>query len=157
MIHICIYITLWCVFFSFPSSCSRVVERREGASDIGKRKHSAFTKQKGNGKKDKTKTKKKRCRRRMQQRESCYADVVVSSCCFFSSEMMAVVLRRIVVLGVEGHRIGRRPMHHSRCRRRSSVHHVAHTATIRTVSAARASWIQSHCQNHNRQMQSVFN
>ena len=59
MIHICIYITLWCVFFSFPSSCSRVVERREGASDIGKRKHSAFTKQKGNGKKDKTKTKKK--------------------------------------------------------------------------------------------------
>ena len=109
------------------------------------------------GKRTKQKPKKKRCRRRMQQRESCYADVVVSSCCFFSSEMMAVVLRRIVVLGVEGHRIGRRPMHHSRCRRRSSVHHVAHTATIRTVSAARASWIQSHCQNHNRQMQSVFN
>ena len=142
-------------FFSFLlfSSCGK----KRGGVGHWKTKTFGVYKTKRKREKGQNKNQKKRCRRRMQQRESCYADVVVSSCCFFSSEMMAVVLRRIVVLGVEGHRIGRRPMHHSRCRRRSSVHHVAHTATIRTVSAARASWIQSHCQNHNRQMQSVFN
>lgn len=62
-----------------------------------------------------------------------------------SSEMVAVVLRWVVVLGVEGHRIGRRPMHHGRRRRCSTVHHVTHTATVGTVSSARSSRIQSHC------------
>lgn len=60
---------------------------------------------------------------------------------FPSSEMMAVVLWRVVILGVEGHRIGRRSMHHGcRCCC-SAVHHVAHATAIRTVSTARASRI----------------
>lgn len=62
-----------------------------------------------------------------------------------SSEMMAVVLRRVVVLGVEGHGIGRRPMHHGRRCCCTAVHHVAHAGAIGTVGSTRASWIQSHC------------
>lgn len=61
------------------------------------------------------------------------------------SEMMTVVLRWVMVLGVEGHRIGWRPMHHG-CRSRcTAVHHVTHAATVGTVSSTRTGWIQSHC------------
>jgi hypothetical protein len=70
--------------------------------------------------------------------------IFASPSLLISSEVMAVVLWRVVVLGVEGHRIGRRSMHHGRRRCCSSVHHVTHTAAIGTVSAARASRIQSH-------------
>ena len=62
-----------------------------------------------------------------------------------SSEMMPVILGRIVVFWMEGHGISRRPMHHGRGCRCSAVHHVAHSASVRTVSSARTSRVQCHC------------
>ena len=64
----------------------------------------------------------------------------------FFSKMMAVVLRRIVVLGVEGHGVGGRPVHHGGGGGGATVHHVAHSAGVGAVGAAGTRWIQRHCQ-----------
>ena len=65
--------------------------------------------------------------------------------------MMAVVLRRVVVLRVEGHGVGGWPVHHGRRRRGSAVHHVAHSAGVRTVGAARSGRVQRNWNTLHRQ------